>query len=203
MEGRENKTKNLEIVLSEKDEKERCIRFDDINGTLLVKIDKNILDFSDLKTEAEKRGLLEKDEFHITIIGSATGKEIMTALEVVPSDEKNRILNKIKELAMNINWKFFLRPEFYYIKKEYNRLDDANPDKTIVETRQSIIQLIDTKNLKEFYTKLQKIAGLTFATPFSHITLFTVSTEEDNKKRGIGIYSEEDFETLNAEKVTL
>ena len=154
-----------------------------------------------VRTLAEKRGLLEKDELHLTVIGSDTAEAIMASLNQLTPDKKTKILSKIKALADGTNWEFNLNPEFYYIKKEYNDPDPNNPAQTIPETRESIVQTVKTENLAEFYGQLQKITGLEFETPLPHVTLFTTSTREDKKKRGIGIYSQKDFAALNPEKL--
>lgn len=127
----------------------------------------------------------------------------MASLENLSPNEQLVNLSKIKELADKTDWKFNLRPEFYYIKKEYNESDPSNPGETIPETRESIIQMAEVGNLIEFYNQLQKITGLKSYVPIPHVTLFTVSTREDKKKRGIGIYSEEDFKALNPERLKM
>ena len=40
-----------------------------------------------------------------------------------------------------------------------------------------------------------------FETPLPHITLYTTSTREDKKLRGIGIYSKKQFEELCPKRI--
>jgi len=192
----ENKTRRPERAPKAPD-----IRFDEKKGTLLIGVEKKLKDMAGVRTLAEKRGLLEKDELHLTVIGSDTAEAIMASLNQLTPDKKTKILSKIKALADGTNWEFNLNPEFYYIRKEYNDPDPNNPDQTIPETRESIIQTLKTKKLTEFYNQLQEITGLKFETPLPHVTLFTTSTRVDKKQRGIGIYSQKDFAALNPEKL--
>src|SRR3989344_5838389 len=192
----DNKTPKPEPVPKASD-----IKFNGKMGTLLIGVDKKPEDIANVRAFAEKKGLLEKDEIHLTVIGSDTAEAIMASLKQLSPDKQAETLSKIKALADGINWKFNLDPEFYYIKKEYNDPDPNNPAQTIPETRESIVQTVKTENLAEFYGQLKKITGLEFETPLPHVTLFTTSTREDKKKRGIGIYSQKDFVALNPEKL--
>jgi len=170
-------------------------------GGLILGVDKTAVDASKLKEIAEARGLGEKDEIHLTVIGSDTMEAILASLGRISDNKRNEILSQIQGLAESTEWKFKIKPEFYYVKKEYNDPDPNNHEKTIPETRRSIVQMVETENLGQFYGKLEEITGLKFEVPLLHITLFTTSTREDKKQRGIGIYSEKDFESLNPERI--
>ena len=168
---------------------------------IIISVNNDLLDTSRMREIAKSMNLNEKEKNHLTIIGSDTAEAITASLAGKSSDEREIILAQIKALVQSINWKFTFRPEFYYIKKEYNDPDPNDQTKTIPETRESMIQMAETDNLKEFYLRLEEITGLKFEIPIPHITLFTNSTREDKRLRGIGIYSENDFKALNPQLI--
>jgi len=110
-------------------------------------------------------------------------------------------LRKIKELCESIDWKIILKNEYYSVEKIYNNPDPADPSKTIPEKRESIIQMAEMEKLNEFYEKLNSLLGTNFETPMPHVTLYTTSSLEENKSKGIGIYSKSQFEELAHEKI--
>lgn len=130
------------------------VNFNEETGTLLLDIGEDTVNLKELQEVAAQRGLVEKDEFHLTIIGSGTAKQI---IENVDLSGKGEILSKIRELANSFKWKISFKPEFYYIKKEYNDPNPDSPDEAIPETRESIIQMADIENLDEFYKQLKRL----------------------------------------------
>ncbi len=150
--------------------------------TLLLNIEADDLINDKLKYKAQEKNLLTKKEFHITLIGRATGEILKTI-----SDSSS----KIEEIYKKFNWVFAPQDEFYFIEKEY-------PEG---EKRSSVIQIIELPNLKEFYKDLNNSFETNFEVPFPHLTLFTNSTKEENKLLGVGIYSEDQFKSLNPEKI--
>lgn len=150
--------------------------------TLLLNIEGDDLTNDKLKYKAQEKNLLPKKEFHFTLIGRATG----VILKTIPNS-----VSKIEEIYKKFNWNFETRDEFYFIKKQYSE----------EEKRSSIIQLIEIPNLEEFYNDLNNTLKTNFAVSFPHITLFTNSTKEENNLLGIGIYSKEEFGSLNPEKI--
>ncbi|TSC82308.1 MAG: Uncharacterized protein G01um101420_472 [Parcubacteria group bacterium Gr01-1014_20] len=198
----ENPNKNSESGPSG-DKFVKNIRFNLESGTLLLDLDKNKTDPEKVRGFAEERGLLEKDEAHVTVIGSDTAEQIMARLGDLPRGEKEEILAKIRAVVESIDWQFVFKPEYYYIKKEYDDPDPTDSSKIIHEVRESVIQLAETGNLAEFYAKLKEVTGLELEVPMPHVTLFTTSTREDKRKRGIGIYSERDFDELKPERIEI
>ena len=138
-----------------------------------------------------RENLTQKNEFHSTIIGRETGDLIVSMLNNLSTEERSAIISKIEKLSNEFTWTYTPKEEYLFILKVYG------PD----DTRKSIIQIINLPDLQPFYTKLNELLGTCFAIPFPHITLFTTSTREDKKLRGIGIYSEEDLISLNPIKI--
>ncbi|HBY74715.1 TPA: hypothetical protein DEG21_02315 [Patescibacteria group bacterium] len=153
------------------------IKFNPETVTLILEIDNKAIDLNIKRIEAEKLDLLEKKEFHFTIIGSKTGEEILKSLENLSKIKRNEILDKIRKTSELINW--IVNPEnnFYYLENSYN-----NPN-TIFEKRKSIIQVVTIDKINEFYEKLNSLLKKQFEVPFPHITLFTNSTREETKLR--------------------
>lgn len=172
------------------------LKFYPDKGSAVLLIDKKNINFSSKKAEAEKLGLLPKEEFHFTLIGSDTGEAILVQLANLSETEKNNTLEQIDKLLKSFDWKTTFTDDFYYLQKIYNEPEFAGD-----EIRRSIIQLAKIEQLEEFYNKLNKLLGTNFSTPLPHVTIYTNSNREDKKHRGIGLYSQKDFEALNPEKI--
>jgi hypothetical protein len=177
------------------------LNFDSKKATIIFNIDKALLAFDQLRKTAENKGLVEKDKMHFTIIGSDTGEAILNKIKEMPVEEGQRLLQQIQKLAQEFSWDLLSQQDFFYLKKDYNDPDPSDPSKTIPETRESIIQMLWLKDLQPFYEKLSVLTGIDFKLPLPHVTLFTNSTRPDKKQRGIGIYSQSQFEELNPERV--
>lgn len=169
--------------------------------TAILIIDKNTINLGTPSHTANQLGLIVKDEFHITIIGSETGKEILKSLLSLSDQERNEKINKIHELCESFNWEVALNDEFYYIQKKYNNPDPSNSEMEVMEERESIIQLAQITDLEEFYQKLNAFLNKQFEIPLPHVTLFTKSTRDDKMLRGIGIYSSTQFKELKPKKI--
>lgn len=183
----------------ETQEKREEILFNKEAITLVLSVNPDITHLDRLQNLAEKYGLFRKEEFHITLIGRETGEIIKENLNKYSGEERDRFLLEIQKLAQNFNWSCIFRDEYYFISKEYADIDRDN----VVERRQSYIQLIELLDLKKFYERLNQLLHLDLDVPFPHVTLFTTSTHEDKKLRGIGIYSREQFESLTPQKLIL
>jgi hypothetical protein len=164
-------------------------------ATLLVPVDEMIIPTA-LEKSAEDAGLLKKDELHITILGTNRGEEILKIFEGLPEGEKSNLLDRISDLIQETDWSVSPIPEYYEISKEYSSQGE-------LEKRTSYIQMVDMPGAKTFYEAFNALLGTHFAEPFPHITLFTTSTREDKKLRGIGIDSEEDFLQLNPVEINI
>jgi hypothetical protein len=170
-------------------------------ATLLLPISNEIPNLKIKSAEAERLGLSEKEEFHFTVIGNSTGEEILDSIKDFDEKEKENRLNEILKLAEAIKWKLSLKNIFFHVQKEYSEPDPINPEFTNTEKRQSIIQMAEIEGLDEFYQKINILIGKQFKTPMPHITLYTTSSIEDRKLRGIGINSKEQFKALNPKKI--
>lgn len=164
-------------------------------ATIILSIDNKWVNRETKRDIAKDLDVLEKEEFHCTLIGSDTWVEILQYIETVEWDKKDKIWNMIVELCHSFDWKIKFQDDFYYIEKSYTT------DNAITETRKSIIQIIDLNALSEFYKQLNTLLWTHFDIPYPHITLYTNSTLPERKLRWIGIYSKTQFEELNPKKV--
>lgn len=162
-----------------------------LNLKELVSAPKNI------KKIAKEKELIKKTEQHITIIESKTIDILLEKLKAFPAEEKD--FSRLEELAKKIEWSYIAKPKFFYITKEYDYPNPKKPKEVLKEKRESIIQMIDLVGLKELYNELSKILSEKLNLPFPHITLYTNSTRDEKKTRGIGIYSYSDFKQLKPE----
>lgn len=157
---------------------------------------------TDTKKEiAQALNLIKKEEFHLTIIGTDTGKKIQKAIEELDETDKKKIIDQIQQLHETFDWTVRLQNEFYYIEKTYDSPHNENSNSLGHETRKSIIQMAEIKEIDLFYQQLNDIMKTDFHIPLPHITLYTTSTKEEKISRGIGIYSKEQFEKLNPQKI--
>lgn len=116
--------------------------------TLILSIPKEQIDLKIKTQEAERFHLLSRDNFHITIIGTTTAKEILGIIGNPDEEERKLFGEKIRLLAEKIDWQASLKKEFFYLKKYY---DGAQ------EKRESIIQMVDLIGLQDFYTGLEEL----------------------------------------------
>jgi len=170
-------------------------------ATMLLDIDEKAPSLETKRAEAEKLGLREKKDFHITVIGSDTGEEILESLSGLDEQAREDKLNEIYKLGKSMAWEVTLNDKYFYVQKDYIHPGEIDPEQTTSETRKSILQMADVKGMDEFYKKLNAMVEKKFDTPLPHITLYTTSTREDKRLRGIGIYSKKLFDELNPEKI--
>lgn len=177
------------------------VNFNKEEGTVLLGIREPLTIPENLVKQAEKMGLSRKETHHITVIGSDTAEHILEIMDSVSEEKRKDLFSRLEKLVQDTQWSYNTKPEFFYIAKEYNDPDPEDPDKTIREKRESIIQLINLPGLEKFYNELNKIFDDKMDVPFLHITLYTTSTREDKRTRGIGIYSRREFEDLGPQNM--
>ena len=73
----------------------------------------------------------------------------------------------------------------------------------IMDSSGSMIAMGDEplQGLNDFYKQLNILLKETFDEPLPHITLYTTSTREDKRLRGIGIYSQKQLEKLDPQQI--
>jgi hypothetical protein len=136
-----------------------------------------------LRSIADKESLIRKNEFHLTVIGSSTGKVISSYLDEHPKRE-NLIID-VDSLINSFRWDFSFTNKYYLIQKDYGD-----------EVRSSLVQVVHVPSLEPFYQELNSMLHTELDVPFPHITLYSTSTNEENLSKGIGIYSESQFQEL-------
>lgn len=161
-------------------------------------VDVSDFGFGKVKDFAKDKGLLRKDGFHITLIPRAAIEKIHEFISGLSEEKRNEYLDKIESLLKKFDWNFSVRPEIYYVSKNYEENLDESGNR---EKRESIIQLVDLPYLVGFYEELGNLLSVDFEMPLSHVTLFANSTIEENKLRGIGIDSWEHFWSLNSFRI--
>ena len=149
------------------------VRFYPRTGSALLHLDTTLINLDTKKEIAESLGLYPKDEYHSTIIGFTTGKQILNVLDSFQEQRKEKLLLAVDQLLKSFTRNVELQDNYFLIEKTYN-----NPES--IETRKSLIQLVNIQDINEFYIKLNNLLGKDFATPMPHITLYTASTKEEN-----------------------
>ena len=147
--------------------------------------------FVPVADKAETEGLSKKEEFHITVIGYKTGKDILKKLSGLPPESRAAITSKIESLVDEFPWIPTALDDYYLIAKAYTFKNSGK------EERRSIIQTVELPSLLPFYAELITLLETRLDVPFPHVTLFTTSTNPENRLQGIGINSEEEFLALD------
>ncbi|MFN0212876.1 MAG: hypothetical protein ACKVT2_01365 [Saprospiraceae bacterium] len=161
--------------------------------TAFLLIDDKHIDLDVKRVQAERLGLYEKEEFHITIIGTETGEEILQQLDGLQEEAKMLGLGKLQFLCTAFQWKVKLLNEYYYIKKFYSENKELESITNKLEKRETIIQMARIENFTTFFKNLNQLFDTKFETSIPHVTLFANSNIEAKRLRGIGIYSKKQF----------
>lgn len=178
----------------------KYVSFDEEKFTLLLNIDKAMIDLNDIDQTAARNGFDKKPEFHITIIGFKVGAAIKQALDKLSGERKQEALQKIQSLIKNIDWGFTLLPQRYHIKKDYLSRTSAAVS---TEHRESYIQMVSMPDMEKFYAALNNILSAHLELPLPHLTLYIRGDNPERAKAGIGINSQEEFLKLNPELLIL
>lgn len=155
--------------------------------------------FEKVRNVAQEKNLNEKIEIHSTIIGFDQGKEIAKHFENLSVEEKHQKLKQIESILQSAHFEVTPLDEFYLIEKDEEITFNSE---VVMEHRESLIQLLEIK-CGDIHNKLSDICGFTLEPTFPHVTLFTNSNIESRKLRGIGIYSEKDFNEIEKMKLSL
>jgi hypothetical protein len=160
------------------------------------------LTYGELQAFVKEHGLHTKSEFHITLVGGKASLRILEVLARLPHDEQIEHRAAIEKLFTDAQWDTAFKDIFYYLKRSYNDPDPKDPTRTIPETRETLIQLVSVPGLEEIHKKLSLLIGSSEPIlSLPHVTLFSNSTREDKKQRGIGVYSEDDLFISNAQQL--
>jgi hypothetical protein len=180
--------------------------FDKGKSTLILKLDKKVLDLNKVAKLATENGLQEKPEFHVTVISFRNGKTIYGAIQNLPEEEREGMVQKISDLVDQTQWAFKKTADYLHLKRDYP-INGPPPDYAPtgeIETRESYVGMLQSEVIAKFYRKLESLLNITFAEiPPPHTTLFTKSTLEKNAGMGIAINSPEDPSLKEAIKLNV
>jgi len=163
-------------------------------GGLILVIPDTLPDLLKHADKANKLWLQAKSEFHFTILGSKTKKEILAHKQGLSTDEISRLFADIEALAREFTWEVTMKDEYCLLQQDYH--DDGIP-----ETRTTIIQMADIPTLPAFYDRLASLTWMPFELPHTHITIYSGSTRPDKMLRGIGVYTRAQFEGVVKERL--
>lgn len=140
---------------------------------------------------ANNRGFTEKDEHHITVIGTREVTEKLGKLIVdTPLAQQEVLKEELNNLTRLLGTCSLTGAGYYHVVKSYG--DSA---------RESIIQPVAVDGIAAFYASFTDLTNIQLGTPFPHITLF-VKGNEPGWTRGIGIPSHEAFQQFDHTTVT-
>lgn len=205
---------NFEIKKTPENNIKAKVELNPINSTFIAK-----LEYAFLNKENEiiaENNFQKKDEFHVTILGFQDGLKI---LELKKNSEESDNLEekesakvkyqKITDLIDNFSKNFSENKLQFSPKNEYGILQkdyEATPEygKPDPYTRSAFVRLLnDNQQIDNFLFEFRNILGEEYKKPFPHITLAGNSTVRGDEKTGIFIGSEEVYNNLVKEKITL
>lgn len=139
---------------------------------------------------ASEHNLLKKDEFHITPITFSQGKELLTQFQRLnlTLEQQQVVIAHIIEYAHTVDWNISGTDTFYHIGKKY-----TFPNKTV--EKESIVQTVESNGLDLFIQYINQLLSTNLES-FGHVTLFTKSTDPQEKTPGIGISSKNELSEL-------
>ena len=181
-------------------EKNNRVNFDKDKLTVLLDIYPVFENLDILRERAKEDGLVEKSDFHITLIGSKTGKKIIQKLKGLSDEERREKIKEIQKIISITDWSYDTKSEYYAITKTFPEYLDENKKP---ESRSSYVQIVELPTLRGFYARLNQILDMKLKVPLPHITLFSISSIVGKETRGIGIYSEKQMKKLIAKKIEL
>lgn len=157
----------------------------------ILPVSKKSVDFSSIKQYAVKNDFREKEELHITIIGSLARDVLVDYLSMQNEDGKKRIIESINNLMNTYDWDF--EPtEFYHIKKAHEGVE-----------KEAIIMTVRMKCLNDFYGAFNKLLKVDLPTQFPHITFYTKGPRSKEGYYGIPIPTQEAFQQSNPTKLLI
>ncbi len=169
-------------------------------GSLLIPFDERLVQLDRLQQTAEQEEFHRKPEFHITILGFTTGKELARSLGAMSESDRSEKISALQEIVSTTDWSpVGADGEILRIHKDYQTSDGNSI--TTVEQRESFIQKIDLAGTKDFITRVNALLGTTFEVPVTHVTLYTKSTNPKNATLGIGIKNNAEFDALKPTNV--
>lgn len=176
------------------------IEYSQKKKTLLLNINKGEISLDGCDNVVVNENLKPKTEFHVTILGFSIGSKLNKLIKKMKDEDREIFESNLNELFNNTDWSFSFKDDKYFLTKEYKTQNSAGEEE--IETRKSIIQLIEMPNLEHFFNKFSELTGLEVDLPFPHITLYSNSDKEGNEAIGIGIKSRDFFDSLNPQKIS-
>ena len=144
--------------------------------------------------EAKANGLHEKTECHISVIVEKTARILREKIAQLENPEEMK--EKIITLFNSFGWEYKLTDTYSLQEKFYSakNLADAGIAEEPEHNRKSIAQIVELPDMEKFYKELQAFLNIQLDIPPPHITVFAWSDYLLKATRGIGIYSQTDFD---------
>ena len=161
----------------------------------MIRLNKNQIDYGNLKSRKELKGFREQTNRHITIVGGKPSIKIKEALNKFSLAERKKKLVELKTLLKNLEWQYIQKEIYFISEKSYF----GNPK--VLEHRKSYIRLIKMPNIDIFYRRLNALLKTHIPTQFPHITLFTKGEHPDRTYFGIPMNSKTAFKKFHPKKI--
>lgn len=174
------------------------VAFDTKKYTLLLDLNKDDIDLSEIQDQIAGEGFEQKNEFHITVLSFKKANVIKKALKALPDEEKQSTIEQISLLVDETDWNISLEPQIHHLKKEYPPSDPQSEGEEEKQWRESYVQMVNMQGIETFYEKLNALLGTDLEAPPTHITLSTGGNEK-SAHMGIAVNTAQEMEDLTVE----
>ena len=165
-------------------------------GCMII-LNKNQVNYENLKSRKELKGFREQTKRHITIVSGTTLEKIEKCLSKFSASKRKKKVAELKNLLKSLKWQYVQKDIYFINQKTYFE----NPK--ILEHRKSYIRAIEMPDINIFYRKLNILLKTHVAIQFPHITLFTKGEHPDREYFGIPIQSKTEFKKLHPKKLKI
>lgn len=156
-----------------------------------------------ISTVAAGRGLVEKPEYHVSLLVGDNSRVFKDAIDGAENSEI--LLDEIEAVLGELDFEYELTDGYFLHENFYSRerLESLGYTDMPEQTRRTIVQKVDLPDAEKFYSKLSALLDCEFGKIVPHITLFSWSDYPPKMTWGIGVSSEEDFQKYTKEKLSL
>lgn len=165
-------------------------------GCMII-LNKNQVNYENLKSRKELKGFREQTKRHITIVSGKTLEKIEKVLNKFSISERNKKVADLKILLRNLKWQY-IQKDIYFINQ---KIYFGNPK--VLEHRKSYIRVIEMPDINIFYRRLNILLKTYIPIQFPHITLFTKGEHPGREYFGIPIQSKIEFKKLHPKKLKI
>jgi hypothetical protein len=168
------------------------IKFNNHDCTLMLTVP-SIEIPEEIARVGKEHGLLQKPEFHISVVVSDNARRVHELVEEFQQFDET--LQNLETLASAQDWSFERLGRYSLHEELYTRerLMETGKSDIPPHTRKAIVERVHVPGMDKYFRGLTALLGPNFTIPLTHITLFSWSDFAPLEFRGISLLSEEDY----------